>query len=160
MGIWWREGVPRIFYSARDLITSEGTRKLDSGLPQRIAVQHFVYTQRGAEPLVVSGHGCKVVYDLWQGLNALGLGDYGASEITDVVSCPGTDSCKLGITSSMGLNQAIQERLESVVFDIEEVARGAHGAFTAIANRQGLSFNLTVAAEARGGYRGDRTSGL
>ena len=25
---------------------------------------------------------------------------------TDVVSCPGTDSCKLGITSSMGLNAA------------------------------------------------------
>ena len=35
-------------------------------------------------------------------------------EITDVVSCPGTDSCKLGITSSMGLNQAIQERLEEM----------------------------------------------
>ena len=27
------------------------------------------------------------------------------SEITDVVRCPGTDSCKLGITSSMGLNR-------------------------------------------------------
>src|SRR5919112_785778 len=54
------------------------------------------------------------IYDLWQGLKALGLGDYGASEITDVVSCPGTDSCKLGITSSMGLNQAIQERVEQM----------------------------------------------
>ena len=63
------------------------------------------------------------VYDLWQGLNALDLGDYGASEITDVVSCPGTDSCKLGITSSMGLNQAIQERLESVGFDDPLVER-------------------------------------
>ena len=39
------------------------------------------------------------------------LGDAGADEITDVVSCPGTDSCKLGITSSMGLNQAIQDRV-------------------------------------------------
>jgi sulfite reductase beta subunit-like hemoprotein len=35
-------------------------------------------------------------------------------EITDVVSCPGTDSCKLGITSSMGLNAAVEERLESM----------------------------------------------
>ncbi len=35
-------------------------------------------------------------------------------EITDVVSCPGTDSCKLGITSSMGLNRAIQERVEAM----------------------------------------------
>ena len=31
---------------------------------------------------------------------------------TDVVSCPGTDSCKLGITSSMGLNEAVREKLD------------------------------------------------
>src|SRR5215210_465139 len=54
------------------------------------------------------------VYDLWQGLSELGLGEAGAHEITDVVSCPGTDSCKLGITSSMGLNRAVQERLEEM----------------------------------------------
>ncbi len=51
------------------------------------------------------------LYEVWQRLCELGLGDSGADEITDVVSCPGTDSCKLGITSSMGLNQAIHERL-------------------------------------------------
>jgi sulfite reductase (ferredoxin) len=51
------------------------------------------------------------VYDVWRALGELGLGDAGADEITDVVSCPGTDSCKLGITSSMGLNQAIHERI-------------------------------------------------
>ncbi len=54
------------------------------------------------------------VYDLWRGLVELGLGDAGAHEITDVVSCPGTDSCKLGITSSMGLNTALQDRLEEL----------------------------------------------
>ena len=57
------------------------------------------------------------LYDLWKGLEALGLGDHGAQEITDVVSCPGTDSCKLGITASMGLNQAVQERVESIGLD-------------------------------------------
>jgi len=31
-----------------------------------------------------------------------------------VVSCPGTDSCKLGITSSMGLNEAVQERVQAM----------------------------------------------
>jgi hypothetical protein len=66
MGFVWRAGVPTVYYSARDLITTEGTRKLDSGLPQRIAVQHFVYAFRRGEPLVVAGHSCKVVYDLWQ----------------------------------------------------------------------------------------------
>ncbi|MEX2253588.1 MAG: nitrite/sulfite reductase [Thermoleophilaceae bacterium] len=54
------------------------------------------------------------VYDVWRRLGELGLGDAGSMEITDVVSCPGTDSCKLGITSSMGLNGAIQERLEAM----------------------------------------------
>jgi sulfite reductase beta subunit-like hemoprotein len=54
------------------------------------------------------------VYDVWRALSELGLGDPGAREIEDVVSCPGTDSCKLGITSSMGLNQAVQDRLLSM----------------------------------------------
>ncbi|HUY58871.1 MAG TPA: nitrite/sulfite reductase [Solirubrobacteraceae bacterium] len=51
------------------------------------------------------------VYEVWKRLVELDLGAPGADEITDVVSCPGTDSCKLGITSSMGLNRAVQERL-------------------------------------------------
>src|SRR5262249_6293899 len=57
------------------------------------------------------------VYEVWQRLGELGLGDAGADEVTDVVSCPGTDSCKLGITSSMGLNQAISERVEQMQLD-------------------------------------------
>ena len=56
----------------------------------------------------------EAVYDVWQRLQALGLGDAGADQINDVVSCPGTDSCKLGITSSMGLNRAVQERIEEM----------------------------------------------
>jgi sulfite reductase beta subunit-like hemoprotein len=65
------------------------------------------------------------VYDVWQALTPLGLSDAGANEITDVVSCPGTDSCKLGITSSMGLNQALQDRL--VAMDItDERTRRIH----------------------------------
>ncbi len=51
------------------------------------------------------------VYEVWRALSELELGDAGADEISDVVSCPGTDSCKLGITSSMGLNQAIEDRI-------------------------------------------------
>ncbi len=54
------------------------------------------------------------VYDVWARLSELGLGEIGPREITDVVSCPGTDSCKLGITSSMGLNKVVQERLEAM----------------------------------------------
>jgi sulfite reductase beta subunit-like hemoprotein len=53
----------------------------------------------------------EAAYEVWQRLAALELGEPGAQEITDVVSCPGTDSCKLGITSSMGLNLAIRQKL-------------------------------------------------
>jgi sulfite reductase beta subunit-like hemoprotein len=56
----------------------------------------------------------ETVYEVWQALDALGLADAGPDKITDVVSCPGTDSCKLGITSSMGLNAALQQRLEEM----------------------------------------------
>jgi sulfite reductase beta subunit-like hemoprotein len=54
------------------------------------------------------------VYEVWERLQALELGDSGAHEVTDVVSCPGTDSCKLGITSSMGLNEAVHQRVASM----------------------------------------------
>ena len=56
----------------------------------------------------------EALYEVWETLNEIGLGDPGAHEITDIVSCPGTDSCKLGITSSMGLGSAINEMVESI----------------------------------------------
>ncbi|MHB8694035.1 MAG: nitrite/sulfite reductase [Solirubrobacteraceae bacterium] len=67
----------------------------------------------------------EAVYEVWQALGALELGDAGADEITDVISCPGTDSCKLGITSSMGLNQAVQDRLIAMEID-DELTRKIH----------------------------------
>jgi len=57
------------------------------------------------------------LYEVFNKLREIGLADIGAQSITDVVSCPGTDSCKLGITSSMGLSQAIQQRVESLQID-------------------------------------------
>ena len=67
----------------------------------------------------------EAVYDVWERLNKLGLGDAGADEIGDVVSCPGTDSCKLGITSSMGLNSAIHQRLAEMQID-DELSKQVH----------------------------------
>jgi sulfite reductase (ferredoxin) len=65
------------------------------------------------------------VYDVWRALSEIGLGEPGSREVVDVVSCPGTDSCKLGITSSMGLNQAVQERVEEMKID-DELTRQMH----------------------------------
>ena len=62
-------------------------------------------------------------YDVYTRLQDLGLADAGVDEITDVVSCPGTDSCKMGITSSMGLNRAVQERIEGMAIEDELTKR-------------------------------------
>ena len=67
----------------------------------------------------------EALYDVWAKLTELGLGEAGAREVTDVVSCPGTDSCKLGITASMGLNRAISERVESMRIE-DELTRRIH----------------------------------
>jgi len=53
------------------------------------------------------------LHDVWDALKAIGLAESGAHSITNIVSCPGTDSCKLGITSSMGLAKAVKDEVES-----------------------------------------------
>lgn len=53
----------------------------------------------------------ETLYRVWVTLKDIGLGEPDVSGISDVVSCPGTDSCKLGITSSMGLGRAVRNEL-------------------------------------------------
>ena len=54
------------------------------------------------------------LYELWETLKQIDLNDSGANEITDVIACPGTDSCKLGITSSMGLGRSVSRTLQDM----------------------------------------------
>lgn len=44
-------------------------------------------------------------------LSSLGLNAAGAGTIVDITACPGTDTCKLGISSSRGLAGELRERL-------------------------------------------------
>ena len=53
--------------------------------------------------------------------------------------------------------EAGQLELEEVEFDLRSLLQGAHAAFTAIANRKGVSFSLRIAPGAEGVYRGDPT---
>ena len=60
----------------------------------------------------------EAVGQVYEALSSMGLAEPGYNEITDVTSCPGTDSCKLGITSSMGLGARMRETLlESKIED-------------------------------------------
>src|SRR5258708_30750249 len=41
--------------------------------------------------------------DLYTDLKAIGIAEPGIDTIVDITTCPGTDTCKLGIASSRGL---------------------------------------------------------
>ncbi len=51
--------------------------------------------------------------ELHRELQRIGLAESGANTIEDVVSCPGTDTCKLGIASSRGLAATLSEDFKS-----------------------------------------------
>ena len=48
---------------------------------------------------------------IYRDLCAIGFGDSGAGTIVDITTCPGTDTCKLGIASSRGLTAELRTRL-------------------------------------------------
>ena len=54
-----------------------------------------------------------MLHDVWTELVKIELAEADAHSISNVVSCPGTDSCKLGITSSMGLAGALKDEIQS-----------------------------------------------
>lgn len=64
--------------------------------------------------------------DLYEGLGAIGLADSGANSISDVTACPGTDTCKLGISSSRGLAGELRKQLRLVKDDLPEAAQALH----------------------------------
>jgi sulfite reductase (ferredoxin) len=64
--------------------------------------------------------------ELYAELKSANLSQPGAGTIVDVVSCPGTDTCKLGISSSRGLAGELRARLMARGADMDETIRGLH----------------------------------
>ncbi|MCZ6875118.1 MAG: nitrite/sulfite reductase, partial [bacterium] len=48
---------------------------------------------------------------LYTDLKAVGLAESGASTLLDITACPGTDTCKLGISSSRGLAAELRQQV-------------------------------------------------
>ena len=55
---------------------------------------------------------------LFADLTEIGLAETGAGRLKDVVACPGTDSCKLGITASRGLAAHLTKEFGNGMSDI------------------------------------------
>jgi len=64
--------------------------------------------------------------ELYKALHAVGLGEPGAGTIVDVVSCPGTDTCKLGISSSRGLAAELRKQLAEKNVQADEAVENLH----------------------------------
>ncbi|HTD22599.1 MAG TPA: nitrite/sulfite reductase [Terriglobales bacterium] len=64
--------------------------------------------------------------ELYNALHAVGLAEPGAGTILDIVSCPGTDTCKLGISSSRGLAGELRKRLAEKSFELDEAVQNLH----------------------------------
>jgi len=56
----------------------------------------------------------------YEGLRELDLAHPGSGTLSDVTACPGTDSCKLGITSSRGLAALLHEKFQNGLGPIAE----------------------------------------
>lgn len=63
---------------------------------------------------------------LYEALDKVGLSEPGASNIMDIVACPGTDTCKLGISSSRGLAAELRGRLAATSIQLDEAIQNLH----------------------------------
>ena len=63
---------------------------------------------------------------LYADLAAAELGAPGAESVVDVVTCPGTDTCKLGISSSRGLGGELRNRLVAKSYELDEAIKNLH----------------------------------
>jgi len=59
----------------------------------------------------------------YQAIKAIGLGAADAATIVDVTSCPGTDTCKLGIASSRGLARELRYRLGEKSLQLDQAVK-------------------------------------
>ena len=84
---------------------------------------------------------------LFRSLQAAGLGLPDADSIADVTSCPGAESCKLAVTQSRGLGQAVEQHLRSTPALIDMARDARH-------QGQRLSERVRTAS-----HRGDWLSG-
>jgi sulfite reductase (ferredoxin) len=64
--------------------------------------------------------------EVYAALEAVGLGQAGAGTIVDITSCPGTDTCKLGIAASRGLAGELRQRLAEKSHTLDEAVQNLH----------------------------------
>ena len=94
---------------------------------------------------------------LYEALAEIGVGESGANTITDITACPGTDTCKLGISSSRGLAGELKKRLTVVQDELPPAARALHiktsGCFNACGQHHAADLGFLGVSRNVGGRR-------
>ncbi|MGB5809465.1 MAG: nitrite/sulfite reductase, partial [Polyangiales bacterium] len=92
-----------------------------------------------------------------EGLHAIHLAESGAGTIRDMTSCPGTDTCKLGISSSRGLTAELRNRLDVVKDDldpaVERLRIKASGCFNSCGQHHAADIGFTGVSRQVGGRK-------
>ena len=93
----------------------------------------------------------------YERLQALKMAEAGAGTITDMTSCPGTDTCKLGISASRGVTGELRKRL-SVVEDqldpaVQALRMKASGCFNSCGQHHAADIGFTGVSRQVGGRK-------
>ena len=93
----------------------------------------------------------------YERLDALNLAEPGAGTITDMTSCPGTDTCKLGISASRGVTGELRKRL-TVVEDqldpaVKQLRMKASGCFNSCGQHHAADIGFTGVSRQVGGRK-------
>ncbi len=97
----------------RARLLSEVVRRYSSG-ELRISIEQNIYLPWVRE---------EDLWDLYVSLNKLSLAESGAGTISDVTTCPGSDTCRLGIASAKGLGSALADSFNRSLSPYVELAR-------------------------------------
>ncbi len=94
--------------------------------------------------------------EVFSRLAQVGLAEPGAETISDITACPGTDTCKLGISSSRGLAGELRKRL-SVVADhkpgVEDLHIKCSGCFNSCGQHHVADLGFLGVSRSVGGRR-------
>ncbi len=83
----------------------------------------------------------------------LGLAEPGAETISDITACPGTDTCKLGISSSRGLAMELRRQLKVVGNPADDLHVKCSGCFNSCGQHHVADIGFLGVSRAVGGRR-------
>jgi sulfite reductase (ferredoxin) len=93
---------------------------------------------------------------LYSEFKTVGLAEPGAGTIVDIVACPGTDTCKLGISSSRGLAGELRTRLLTRGVERDEAIEKLHikisGCFNSCGQHHVADLGFYGVSRNKGGY--------